>query len=387
MVNGMQKKDEGREFYIDYLRLGLIVLVVMQHLSVTYSGIGSWYYLERGALSLPETTCFLLFNSFNQAYFMGLLFLVAGYFVPGAYDKKGFWRFNRDRLFRLGVPALFYMLAIHPLIVYGMGVAEVRPRVEFLPYYTDYISHGQFLSGSGPLWFAVALLFFCFVYSLLRLAGGKVAKSMQAELPTTGRILAVWLLIALVAFSIRLVQPIGTSIFNMQLCFFSEYVFLFAAGIAAQRRRWFTLLRYEYGVKWLKAVLLIGMPCWFFIMIAGGVITTQAGFEALCGGWHWQAAAYALLESFIGVGMSIGLLAVFREKCNQKNKSWLLLADNSFAVYMFHAPIIVALAISLRGLAWLLLLKFLLLSIISLPICFAATHFIFRRLPLVKKMV
>lgn len=387
MADEMQKNKSGRAVYIDYLRLFLIALVVMQHLSVTYSGIGSWYYVESSALSLPETMLFLFFNSFNQSYFMGLLFFVAGYFTLAAYDKKGFGKFNHDRLLRLGVPALFYMLVIHPLILYGMGVAGVRGSVEFFADYAGYISEGRFMSGSGPLWFALALMFFSFVYSLLRLAGSNPEQRPAAKLPATGRILGFVLLIALVAFSIRLVQPIGTAVLNMQLCFFSEYVFLFAAGIAAQRRQWLAALRYEYGVKWLKAVLLLGVPCWFLIMVGGEVATSQTGFDALCGGLHWQAAAYALLESFIGVAMSIGLLAFFREKCNQPSKWWMTLADNSFTVYVFHAPLIVALALLVRNVAWLPVLKFLLLCVVSLPLCFAAAHFIFRRLPLLKKIL
>ncbi|MGB8379965.1 MAG: hypothetical protein WCG47_01735 [Dermatophilaceae bacterium] len=35
---------------------------------------------------------------------LGLLFLLAGYFVPPAYDRKGPRRFLRKRWSRLGVP-------------------------------------------------------------------------------------------------------------------------------------------------------------------------------------------------------------------------------------------------------------------------------------------
>ncbi len=34
-----------------------------------------------------------------------ILFLLAGYFVPRAFDTKGFMKFSRDRFIRLGVPA------------------------------------------------------------------------------------------------------------------------------------------------------------------------------------------------------------------------------------------------------------------------------------------
>ena len=42
---GMGKVSE-RLLYIDNLRLMVIAFVVMHHLAVTYSGFGSWYYVE-----------------------------------------------------------------------------------------------------------------------------------------------------------------------------------------------------------------------------------------------------------------------------------------------------------------------------------------------------
>ena len=45
-----------------------------------------------------------IFIDINQAYFMGLLFLISGYFSPQSLDRKGPARFVRDRLIRLGIP-------------------------------------------------------------------------------------------------------------------------------------------------------------------------------------------------------------------------------------------------------------------------------------------
>jgi fucose 4-O-acetylase-like acetyltransferase len=39
---------------------------------------------------------------------MGMLFFVAGYFTPLAYDHKSPDRFISDRFRRLGLPALFF---------------------------------------------------------------------------------------------------------------------------------------------------------------------------------------------------------------------------------------------------------------------------------------
>ncbi|MDF2636662.1 MAG: hypothetical protein K0R78_3536, partial [Pelosinus sp.] len=306
MTNGSKYNTQNkREVYIDNLKLLMIILVVMQHISVTYSGMGSWYYIEGGNSSLPSKIFFLFFNSFNQSYFMGLLFFIAGYFVPGAYDRKGFVKFNKDRFIRLGIPTIFYMLIIHPLIMYTMGAVGLRTKVELIPYYLNYIVTLNFIGGSGPLWFALALLIFSVIYAVARLVVVSNVKSAPKIPIKTSYIMCLTILIAMGAFSIRLVQPMGTAVLNMQFCYFSQYVILFIVGIIAYRNRWFYNLDYRYGVKWLKAVLILGPILWVILVVAGGALKLQST-ELYNGGLHWQAAAYALLESFIGVAMSVG---------------------------------------------------------------------------------
>ena len=94
----------ARLYFIDNIRWLIIVQVVVLHAAVTYSALGDWYYKEPANLALLSALAFGIFLSFTQAYFMGLLFLVAGYFVPASFDRKGSRRFLRDRAVRLGIP-------------------------------------------------------------------------------------------------------------------------------------------------------------------------------------------------------------------------------------------------------------------------------------------
>jgi surface polysaccharide O-acyltransferase-like enzyme len=103
--------------FIDNLRWVMIVLVVSMHAAVTYSHLGSWYFMEDPKPGPLVLLFFAAYQSFLQAFFMGLLFLIAGYFVPAAFDRKGPGHFLRDRAVRLGIPSLVYMVAIQPVIV------------------------------------------------------------------------------------------------------------------------------------------------------------------------------------------------------------------------------------------------------------------------------
>ena len=73
-----------RLLYIDNLRLMVIIFVVMHHLAVMYSGFGSWYYVEAPHLDTLSTIWFAFYLSFQQGYFLGLLFLISGYFAAGS---------------------------------------------------------------------------------------------------------------------------------------------------------------------------------------------------------------------------------------------------------------------------------------------------------------
>jgi glucan biosynthesis protein C len=75
---------QSRLFFIGNIRWLMIILVVMVHAAVTYSSMGSWYYTEPAKLDIFSLAFFGIFQSFTQAYSMGLLFLIAGYFMPGS---------------------------------------------------------------------------------------------------------------------------------------------------------------------------------------------------------------------------------------------------------------------------------------------------------------
>ena len=376
--------EKPRYLYIDNLRLLMIILVVMVHLGVTYSGIGSWYFMDTHKLDTASYVFFGLFQSFTQAYFMGFLFLISGYFVAKSYDRKGSRKFIKDRLIRLGIPTLIFMLVIHPFCVYVL-LAGTWKRPMFFQYYFHYIISFDFLGSSGPLWFAFALLIFNCVYALIRIITKKRQVKEKVELPGKSAALLLILIIAVVAFLIRLVQPIGTNIANMQLCFFSQYIILFIVGVKAGRYDWFSQITYKNGRRWLLSAFILGIIFWAALMLAGGALT--GSFDPYNGGLTWQSAAYALWESFIAVAMGIGLLGVFKEKHNKQSKLVKILSDNSFAVYVFHAPIIITVSILMRNIQLPPVLKFFMACVIGIPFTFVVTHFILRKIPLLKKVL
>jgi len=378
-----------RMAYIDNIRWTVIAMVVLVHASVTYSGLGSWFYKEPAALDIGARLAFALYETFSQAFFMGILFFVAAVFAPGSYDRKGFGRFIGERLFRLGVPALAFMLILDPAtnLARDIGTGRFTSWADALGRYPGYLASGSFIGASGPLWFAVALLVFSIVYAVVRLIAGMVrgtrAPAVRPEVTVSPKAvhLAAAVLIAVIAassFAVRLVQPIGTSWYNMQLCFFPQYVVLFAAGLWAGRRGLLRAIPRGAGMAWLRLAFIVGVPAWFLLMGLGGVFTGSE--QVLSGGMRWQAAGYAAWEAFFAVSVSIGLLTLYREKANVRNRATGLLADTCFGVYVFHAPILVAVSMMLRTASVYPLAKAAIAALLAFAVSLAVA-WVIRKIP------
>ena len=393
--------EKGRLYFVDNIRSFVIVQVVVLHAAVTYSNLGMWYYREPAALGPLTTLSFGIIQSFIQAYSLGLLFLVAGYFVPASFRRKGAGKFLRDRAVRLGVPALIYMLIINPAILYYvMRLSAEAPLTPLGDFYLGYLLGLQFLGGSGPMWFAIALLIFSAAYVAAKLlqrdlekegeeeaegAEGPEGTGEEPKLPGHREVVALVLVIAAAAFAIRLVQPIGTAVLNMQLPYFSSYVALFAVGIAARRRRWLLRIPYSFGMNWLKAALVGGTIFWLALFLFG--IGPEGDISMINGGLYWQSAAYALWEAFFCVGVCLGIVVIFRERFNSGGRLARLMADNSFAVYFFHPVILILVTAAMRNFALHPLAKFAVAAAVAVPICFLASGLLLRRIPVVGRVL
>jgi glucan biosynthesis protein C len=146
----------------------------------------------------------------------------------------------------------------------------------------------------------------------------------------------------------------------------------------------FARIGYRDGTRWLVAGIALGFLAWLALVIAATLAGTTA---ALNGGLNGWSAAYSLWESSVAVAMGIGLVAVFRERFDRQGPLLGTLSENSFAVYMFHPPILVAVALGISAPELFPVAKWALLFIICVPLCYAAAHFVFRRIPFLKNVL
>src|SRR5580704_7638504 len=252
-------RSAPRLLFIDNIRWTMIILVLSMHASDTYSPFGSWYYTDRQTTGFGAKLFFGVYQSFLQAFFMAVLFFIAGYFSAAAYDRKTFSQFVRDRVFRLGLPTLLYMLVIGPLTQYFLS--RTWGTGGFAHQWLLHLRDGEWLSETGPMWFCAALLIFSVVYGLVRLAGWMEPRieprgNGRASLAIAGFIAAM----AASTFLVRIAVTEDASVLNMHPGDFPQYALMFTAGAFGYRGGWILGLSERLCVLWASATLTPAVP-------------------------------------------------------------------------------------------------------------------------------
>ncbi len=386
IAEAVRKDTETRLVFVDHLRVALITLVVLHHLSVIYAANTSFYYLEPAYHDVVAIVVLVVFQLFNQAYFMGFFFLISGYFTPSSFDRKGAGTFLKDRLLRLGIPTIAFMFVLGPIA--SIGIYQMPAE---LTHITTPLTWQQYpgLIGIGPMWFVAMLLVFDFGYAVWRLATRNRSPYPQGDsaLPSY-RVIGVFVLaLALASYLIRIPLPLGTywpqtGVINFpSLAYFPQYLSFFIIGIIASRRNWFQTIPSSMGKRGL-GVAITATVVLFPIAISPKLESSGA----FLGGGHWQSGVYALWDSTFSVGLCLGLIVLFHSFLNHQGKLGSLLSRQAFTVYITHAPVIVLLALALRGIHTEQLLKFGLAAVIGVPLCFAVAYLV-RRIPLAARIL
>jgi glucan biosynthesis protein C len=378
----------SRVLFVDNLRILLISMVLVVHLDDTYGAIGSWDYHDP-ATNLLTGVLLTIPNAIGMASGMGFFFLLAGYFTPGPYNRKGPRSFLRDRLVRLGIPLLLYDLLLQPLVVYiGSGL-----HGSYWSFYGTYLL--QMRGVTGVVWFLAVLLLFSLIYAAWwGLTRHRISVSARSgKLPSYQAIAVFIFALGLVTFVVRIWWPAGWifQLLNVPVGYLPQYISLYILGLIAYRRNWFFELTPKMGRDWsliaLMATLIIlgGLVFPSAMQEVGASGTRQAGY-AVAGGFNWLAFSYALWESFVAVGVCMGLLVLFRMRWNHQGRLARSLAASVYTVYLIHAPVLVGFAYAFHVVALYPLLKWGIAVLITIPLCFLISSLI-NKIPLANKIV
>jgi glucans biosynthesis protein C len=398
-----------RLFYLDNLRILLTVLVVLFHAAITYGNIPIWYYTEPARDSSGVALDLLVM--FNQTFFMGFFFLIAGYFVPGSYDRKGGRSFMKHRLVRLGIPLLAFLLVLRPILIAGLypklRAMAAKQGVD-LPYWLFYLVTWD----PGPLWFVEVLLLCSALYVLYRKYCGEDLETQRSDpalagacAPGRGAILGFALTLAVLTYLWRFIVPLGQYWPLVGLptpAYLPQYASLFTVGLLAYRRGWLQALSGAAGWFGLAMAVVASAVLLPFTMQAdlntargervdglGRVllhVAMQADLNRSLGHGTWQSMVQALWESLFAVGVIVALLVLFRERLNVQGWAGRFLYEQAYAVYVIHPLVLVGLGHAFAWLNAIAVVKFAIVAVLALPLCWMSAYLI-RSLPAARRVL
>ena len=366
----------ARLSYVDNLRIALTVVVVLHHAAVAYSTIPQWYYKE--PTTDPSATLLDLFAVVNQSYFMGAFFLLSGLFVPASLDRKGPGRFLADRLLRLGVPLLVWLFVLRALVTvdrYQAERATALARGADLPYWQYYLQSFS----AGPMWFVEVLLLFSALYVLWRWLVPARAVAVTGRAPGAAAIIGFTAALALVTYLWRIVLPMDSNLLGLPSPgYLPQYAALFAVGVLAARRGWLGSVSRAAGRVGLAAAV-VGVVV-LLAMVFG------SSDEEFMGHGSWQSLVAVTGESVFAVGIVLWLLVLFRGRFDRQGRGSRFLSAHAFTVYLIHPVVLVGLSHLIVDVPVPAVGKFVLLSVLAVPLCWLVAYPV-RALPGLRKVL
>jgi hypothetical protein len=363
-----------RVAYLDNLKVLLVAGVIFGHAWAGYADLGSWAYTDAREVTLAPVTQSVLEALLGPfaLFVMGFFFLVAGLLTPGSVARKGPGRFARDRMLRLGLPLLVFVLVLWPMVVY------VKDRVAGRPAGPFWSAFARAVRAPDPahLWFVEVLL----LYSLGYAAWRWLRPSVVAPAP-----LRLWHVVALAAgiavasFLIRLRFPLdSTQYADLHLWQWPQCLGLFALGVAGARRGWLDPvpagLGRRCGIGALVGVAAIGG----FVLLVGADRVPVAQFF---GGWHWAALATAAAEGILAAMVSVWLLGVAQRHLDRSDGALRAAAGRgAYAAFLVQGHVLVGLALALRWAALPAEVKAAVVSVLGVLACFALGWILARRI-------
>jgi glucans biosynthesis protein C len=338
---------ENRNIWVDYLRSAITVLVVAHHATLAYT---TFAYFDKNAyinsthpiVDAKRWIGLNTFVSFNDIFFMSLMFLIGGLFLSKSLSKKGSLNFIIDRFYRLFLPFIF-LGTLFMLVAYFPSFYVAKGSASIYAYIKDFFTVEKW--PVGPPWFIWLLfifnLLYVLIYPLFEVLRPNTAKLFSAFQHKPVQLffcfhVITWLLYVPIAYNIGAGTWTGWGPFDFQLSrillYFGYFIIGSMIGNTDFNNELFSLNSMVVKNWWFW--VLLALICFIILTIMSDLLTQLVKNNQLKAFNSWMIY-YGLYVTSCTLNC-LAFLTTFRRFINSQKAWWTSLSDNAYLIYLLH---------------------------------------------------
>ena len=325
-MNAQIKLTNERQYFIDWLRIGLIISVFFFHIGMIFRP-ENWHVNSKVTFEFLEPIMWWL-----HVWRMPLLFLVSGVGTYYAIGHRTSWQYLKERFTRLFIPLLFGIFTLVPLMVYVERINNYSSFLNFIPHMFD---GGPYPVGNFS-WHHLWFIAYLFVVSLLITPFLNYTKSGHYNM-VRGKLIAIfskkmglnWLVPVIIISQLILREyfPNSTHALYNDWAYFTYYLIFFISGFML-----FT------SVKVINALardrrLYLYQTILFTVLYYTNIYMVE----------NSVVRHYLYLGTSLTLAWSCGLTAIgyFKQYFNKDHKFRKVMNEAIYPFYLLHQPALI----------------------------------------------
>lgn len=361
---------------LDSLRAILMLLGIFLHTSLTYTITPHgdiWPIKDPTTTHIFYDFIVLFIHSFR----MPIFFLLAGFFGALLYYERSPFTMVKNRALRIVLPFVIFLIILSPVITFLMGYISLlfsgaeNALVNALEIFSS--EYAFIPQSTFHLWF---------LYYLILITGFTVVLAMLIKYFKSFAFLTQksfsWIfqrpILRVLFFSgllFFLLSALGTSMVESSITLIPElrtfvyFFFFYLLGWLTYKSKQHLprLLEFDWACT-ITAILLV---------VIKGVMIDELGLAH-----DSDAKILTLLSAFTVCLFTFGIMGLFLRHANKHSKRMRYISDASYWVYLIHLPIVAFVPACIWELKIPSLLKYCIVVLITMLICFVSYHYLVR---------
>jgi len=326
-MDAQVKPQKTRKYFIDWLRIGLIISVFFFHVGMIFRP-EQWHVNSMESFPFLDPIMWWL-----HLWRMPLLFLVSGVGTFYAIGHRTNLQYLKERFTRLYIPFAVGFFTLVPLMVYVERIPKYASFLEFIPHMFD---GGPYPVGNIS-WHHLWFILYLFIISLLITPFLNYTKSGHYNM-VRGKLIAIaskkmglnWLLPIIIVSQVILRQyfPNSTHALYNDWAYFTYYVLFFLSGFML-----FTSDKVINALANNRRLYLYQTVIFTVILFSLSSIFSQPSTV--------RDYAYGITEIVISLSCGLTAIGYFRAYLNKDHKLRKVLNEAIYPFYLLHQPALI----------------------------------------------